>query len=1181
MITVKFEKHDQSYKRTIALPDGGQLIEHGVVIPPQWHSPETWSWVKPLHEYTRDQLAREGRAVAQALLGQKGQDYIKTNSPGSTRLVVFETRDLPEIARVPWEIACIDNEFIIIDRFIPLVRQPEHVQTQKKLSIHRPLRMVLISAAPTDQPALMIEEEMLSTALALGEQMAEGNIVVHEVLNCSREKLVEILRGNQYDIFYFTGHGHFQENTGFLALENPDRTADLVPAGDVITALRRQEGLSLVFLNCCNAAAVGRPGTPGWQGFNDVARKVLKMGVPEVIATQAAIFDTTARKVMKSFFQELCPDERFNVARALTTARCDVDSEMNEFHDFYHFVHLSALAPEPGIEVLPPEAAEDPVTGWREKVAYRTGNYMPVDKNFVGRFSYISRIEDAWWRDAVKAAGIHGLGGIGKTFLCSRMEERALCHAVAAKRLNQTIWLDFREGQGNTLAGFLVQLAGLAHDLGFPEYQKVLDDHETFPTPLEKLRPFSRHLESRFKGKVLLILDNLETALDKNGEFQDPELGTWFSELVAHTPPGVKLLVTSRYRFEFFPGGRQLARTACLHLSEMGFTERVCLVNQWTELRNLPEEQKYEIIRTAGGHPFLVNLVVKYLQKNPALPEAIIKASKETAVYARLDGFLSLLTPGALDWLFTAAVFPEPRRTSYIIAVKLIRESLEDIEQVKTGFNRSIEELVDLGLVTMEDPDTVHIHSLVIFQLLQNRESRFHQSLEKIKETRQAIGRFFLVLNEQIEERPAKAQILVHGIEPVLCQDDVQLINEYLEKCAAVFHGFVPGSVFAGIVRRVEDVLFKKADEFSFNTLGFCAQTLTDMRHFQRALEIYNRLVSHDKLPDNYRGKMLFSIGNIYFYQRQWDKAVESYKKAIDWSEKTGNQSDLGTAYHQVGMVYAEQRQWEKALENYQQGLEWNEKTGNHYQLGSTFHQVGMVYAGQRQWEKALENYRQALEWNEKTGNHYALGATFHQVGMVYAGQRQWEKALENYQQALEWDEKTGNHYELGGTFHQVGNVYYYQRQWEKALENYQRALEWKEKTGNHYELGKTFHQVGNVYYYQRQWEKALENYRQALEWNEKTGNHYELGSTFHQVGMVYEEQKEFSTAFTSYKQGLQISLQTGNQEAAEYNILSLRRIFPHLSREEIETLKKDLPEELFQAIMGKKKRKHRPRSNS
>lgn len=485
MITVKFEKHDKSYERTVRFPDRSQFVEDSVVIQPKWHSPETWSWVKPLHEYTRDQLAHEGQEVAQALLGQKGMEYIKNNSPDSSRLVVFENQDLPEIARVPWEIACIDNEFILTDRFIPLVRQPEHVQTKRKLRIHSPLRMVLISASPTDQQSLMIEEELLTTALALGDQMAEGKIVVDEVLNCTREKLIEILRSNSYDIFYFTGHGHFQENTGYLVLENPGRTTDLVSARDVITALRRQKGLSLVFLNCCNAAAVGQPETYGWRGFGDVARKVLKLGVPEVIATQAAIFDTTARKIMISFFQELCPDEKFDIAKALTTARCDVESDLNQFHDFYHFVHLSSLGPYTEMEVKQRENIDEFGKGWREKVAYRTANYMALDKNFVGRFSYISRIEDAWWRDSVKVAGIHGLGGIGKTFLCNRMEERTLCHAIASKRLNQSIWLDFREGQGNTLAGFLVQLAAWPMTWGFPNIKRSWTITKPFP-PLWK-----------------------------------------------------------------------------------------------------------------------------------------------------------------------------------------------------------------------------------------------------------------------------------------------------------------------------------------------------------------------------------------------------------------------------------------------------------------------------------------------------------------------------------------------------------------------------------------------------------------------------------------------------------------------------------------------------------------------
>ncbi len=1132
MITVKFEKHDQGYKRTVRFPDGNQVVEDNVIIQAKWHSPETWSWVKPLHEYTRDHLAQEGQAVGQALLGQTGIEYIKNNSTDASRILIFENRDIPEIARVPWEIACIDNEFILTDRFIPLVRQPEHVQTKKKLSIHSPLRMVLISASPIDQQSLMIEEELLTTALALGDQMAEGHIVVDEVLNCTREKLVEILRSNSYDIFYFTGHGHFQENTGFLVLENPDRTTDLVSAPDVITALRRQKGLSLMFLNCCNAAAVGQPETRGWRGFSDVARKALKLGVPEVIATQAAIFDATARTVMKSFFQELCLDEKFDIARALTTARCDVESDMNQFHDFYHFVHLSSLAPGPELEVQQIELTDDMGKGWREKVVYRTGNYMALDKNFVGRFSYISRIEDAWWRDSVKAVGIYGLGGIGKTFLCNRMEERALCHAVAAKRLYQSIWLDFREGQGNTLAGFLVQIVGLAHDLGFSEYQKVLDDHETFPTPLEKLRPFSQLLMSHFKGKVLLILDNLESALDKTGEFIDPEMGKWFSELLAHTPPAVKLLVTCRHRFEFFPEGRQLAKTAWLHLTELGFTERVCLVNQWSGLRNLPDWQKHEIIQTAGGHPFLVNLVVKCLQKNPVLTEAIKKASKETAVYARLDGFLSLLTPEALDWLFTAALFPEPRLSYGILSTKMIRDSIEDHELIKTSFNQSLEQLVDLSMVTMEGTDTINIHLLVVFQLIHNRESQFQKSLDKIKETRRAIVRFFLALYDQTEKRSAKAQILVHGIEPVLAQDDVQLINNYLQKCAEVFLGFVPGSVFADIVRRVENVLMQKADEFSFNTLGFCAQALTKMRHFKQAMEICNRLVSNKKLPGNHKGKIYLTIGNIYFYHEQWDKVLESSQQALKWSEKSKDKSYVGGVYHQIGRVYEEQRQWDNALENYQ---------------------------------KALECY-------QKNGDNYAFGAVYHQIGMVYQKQQKWDKALENYQQALGLFQETGSHYELGGTFHQIGMMYQMQNQLCKALESYKQALDWNQKTGNHNELGATFHQIGIVYHDQNQWNKALENYQQAMEWYQETGNHYDLSGTFHQIGMVYEAKEDFSNAMTFFKNGLSIAFQTGNEDVAGYNILSLRRILPQLSPEQIESLKKDLPEVVFQYIKEEEK---------
>ena len=97
----------------------------------------------------------------------------------------------------------------------------------------------------------MVEEELINVALSLDEPITDGTLLVDEIMNCTREKLRETLRGNHYDIVYFTGHGSFQENAGFLALEASDGSTDHLSADDFAAALRSQRGVSLLFLNCC------------------------------------------------------------------------------------------------------------------------------------------------------------------------------------------------------------------------------------------------------------------------------------------------------------------------------------------------------------------------------------------------------------------------------------------------------------------------------------------------------------------------------------------------------------------------------------------------------------------------------------------------------------------------------------------------------------------------------------------------------------------------------------------------------------------------------------------------------------------------------------------------------------------------------------------------------------------
>ena len=77
---------------------------------------------------------------------------------------------------------------------------------------------------------------------------------------------------------------------------------------------------------------------------------------------------------------------------------------------------------------------------------------------------------------------------------------------------------------------------------------------------------------------------------------------------------------------------------------------------------------------------------------------------------------------------------------------------------------------------------------------------------------------------------------------------------------------------------------------------------------------------------------------------------------------------ELGSSYHQIGRVHQENREWERALENYRLAIGWKEKTKQMHELGGSYHQIGMVHQENREWERALENRQRAAVLGELAG---------------------------------------------------------------------------------------------------------------------------------------------------------------------------------------------------------------------
>jgi len=317
----------------------------------------------------------------------------------------------------------------------------------------------------------------------------------------------------------------------------------------------------------------------------------------------------------------------------------------------------------------------------------------------------------------------------------------------------------------------------------------------------------------------------------------------------------------------------------------------------------------------------------------------------------------------------------------------------------------------------------------------------------------------------------------------------------------------------------------------------------------------------------NEEAELHFFLGDAHLQARHFDLALSHYQKSLIIEENDADSIHVGTLYHQIGIIYHEQRDWDEALENYRVALGWEQKTGQQHEMGSTWHQIGRVYQAQRNWANALESYRNALDWQERTGRQHEMGGTYHQIGIVYQEQGDLAHALGSYLKALEWKKKTDQQHEMGSTWHQIGLVYQGRRDWAKALESYRKALEWKEKTGQQHEMGSTRHQIGLVYQEQRDWAKALESYRNALELDEKAGQFHELGGTWHQIGRVYEEQVKYDEALDNYLTAVGLCRKTGMERHLEIALGSIARIFPKLSDEQKNEIKKVLPDDMYDEL--------------
>ena len=1144
-------------RRSVFLAEGSQPVTDEIDIDPRLYPGTATAFDTDLHEHPPEELRRIGQAIAELALGPAGLAALRgrrreTSAP--IRIAFEESAECPEAAALPWELMHDGEEYLALNPRTAIVRGSTEAAPIGRIESGRPLKCLVFWSAPKDQGPIDIEMEQIRLGLALGPYKLRGEIDDIEVVHCTRKDLDEALAADHYDLVYYTGHGTFEDAVGYLCLEKADGGTDLLSATDFARKLALQGSPpALVFLNCCLSAAAG-PGGQAQGRFLDVGRRLLRDGVPYVIATLTPVFVVTSQTFIETFLRHLLRSDGLEVTRAVAAARAAVYEAHADSpslaQTFFQYLLLTAANPDCRHDRR--RAPAEPET---RRVLYASLNFPPTSPAHVRRNRVLKDLDGAYRRGA-RVLGLFGPGGLGKTILSTQVAERAFRHFDPELQVERVLWLESACDRG---ALRRPRRAALRHRTG---ERRPRDRASAAHGPESPATRPGAGPDQKSRLRCLIVLDNCETLLDGEGWVRPGPEAQLVNALACHS--GWPCLLTSRERFSLGEGGREPCPIEWRRVPELLYSERTALLRAGLErsrlrFERLDAELQRSIVEEVAGHPYELNLFLGEARNDMDLPAILREVHERTGEYARLDYYVGRVPAEILPVLHLLAALDEPTERSVLEMAWNVLAAEHDWHLPTERLGTALVDLAGRGLV--EEQEAGFSVLPVLRSFLIESDSALAIAPDALEGIHRDLAQFFWAVSNSFAEEAnnrlattavprshtelvgltQRAFVLLHrALRHALAQSGIDLAAGLLQRFVNMTAGRVAQAriiAYARALRRQLERLGETGphpDARDNMGVGYCygvvGKAYIELRDWPEALENYQKALAWFEKTGQHKhvGLTYHQVARVYQELRDWPKALENCQEALAWKEKIGHHHEIGSTYHLVGIVYHEQRDWPKALENYQKALEWVEKTGQHQHIGTAYHTVGIVYEQLRDWPKALENYQRALEWTEKTRQHHEIGSTYHQVGTTYQRQRDWPKALTNYHQALAWYEKTGQHHHIGVTYHQVAMVYQELRDWPKALENYQEALAWKENTGQHHLIGVTYDEVGGVYKERRDWPKALESYQQALAWKEKTGQHHGIGITYHHMGFVYHEQRDWPKALENYQKALAWFEKTG-----------------------------------------------------
>jgi len=227
------------------------------------------------------------------LFEQSAGQYLRKGTQGIRIRLRIEA---PELIILPWEFLYWPHKEFFLGASIqcPVVRYLEIFEPIDNLEVALPLKMLV---AIPESPGLDVAHEKANLIRTLDSLNRHVRLTFLEGI-VTPTSISDALLEECFHLFHFIGHGEFENDQAFLQLNSEDGDIKYIDDHQFVSLFINHPTLKLVFLNSCKGAKTSLA-TP----MAGMAYRLVKQGVPAVVAMQYAIYDDAAILFSREFYR--------------------------------------------------------------------------------------------------------------------------------------------------------------------------------------------------------------------------------------------------------------------------------------------------------------------------------------------------------------------------------------------------------------------------------------------------------------------------------------------------------------------------------------------------------------------------------------------------------------------------------------------------------------------------------------------------------------------------------------------------------------------------------------------------------------------------------------------------------------------------------------------------------------